>query len=134
MQNLNFNDGLVRFAINGDESRVITINPTDFGIINRFSNAQTELDKLSESYEDNEKNNIEAVAELDKKAREIIDHIVGSPVSDIVFGDVNCLSLSGGQPIFVNFLEAYKDYLEPKIKAEMKKSKARVAKYTKQVK
>lgn len=133
MQNLNFNDGLVRLAINGDESRVITINPTDFGLISRFEEVKPKLDTLLEEYSDGEKS-FENLEELDKRAREIIDYAIGSPVSDVAFGSTNCLSLAGGTSIFENFLTAYAGYLEPKIKEEFEKSKSRIEKYTKQVK
>lgn len=138
MQSLKFNDGLVRLAINGNESRVITINPTDFGILTRFEEAEPKIEKIIEDAQNKEtgdkKDGVKLLAELDKKLKEMVDFIVGSPVSDIVFGNTNCISLAGGSYIFMNFLEAYISYLEPKIKGEFEKSKAKIEKYTRQVK
>lgn len=138
MQNLNFNDGLVRLAINGDESRVITINPTDFGILTRYKEAEPKIEKIIDNatskLTDNDEENIKLLEEFDAEMKKIIDFIAGSPVSEIAFGTTNCISLAGGNYIFMNFLEAYVSYFEPKFKEEFKKSKSRIEKYTKQVK
>lgn len=129
MQSLNFDDGLKRLAINGDENRVIVVNPTDFGIVKRYKEKFPEIEKLSVETE-----NSEEIADiLDKKVREFADYIIGSQVSEIVFGKTNCLSIAGGQTVFENFLTAYMEYMKPEIKAEYERSKKRVEKYTKQI-
>lgn len=129
MQALNFDDGLKRLAINGDENRVIVVNPTDVGIIKRYREKFPEIEKLSPDTENYE----EAVNILDKKVREFVDYIIGSPVSETVFGETNCLSIAGGQTVFENFLTAYMEYMKPEIKAEYERSKKRIEKYTKQL-
>ena len=74
MTNLEFNDGLKRLAINGDENRIITINPTDIAVIKRYNEVIPQLDRLSEKYKDvPQEKTVEIISELDKKAREIID-------------------------------------------------------------
>lgn len=135
MNNLEFNDGLERLAINGDENRIIIINPTDISVIKRYNEVIPQLDELTEKYKEvPQDKTIEIISELDKKAREIIDYIIGSPVSETVFGTANCLSYAGGQTIFENFLTAYMDYMTPTIKSEYDKSQKRVKKYTNQLK
>ncbi len=129
MQSLNFEDGLKRLAINGDENRVIVVNPTDVGIVARYREKLPEIEKLSPDTE----NPDEITDVLDKKVREFVDYIIGSPVSEIVFGKTNCLSMAGGQTIFENFLTAYMEYMQPEIKAEYERSKKRVKKYTGQL-
>ncbi|MCM1508530.1 MAG: hypothetical protein NC177_15575 [Ruminococcus flavefaciens] len=126
MQSINFKDGLKRLAINGDENRVIVVNPTDVGIVARYREKLPDIETISE-------NSAESPDVLDKKIREFIDYIIGSQVSEIVFGKTNCLSMSGGQTIFENFLTAYMEYMKPEIKAEYELSKKRVEKYTKQI-
>lgn len=129
MQSLNFEDGLKRLAINGDENRVIVVNPTDVGIVARYREKLPEIEKLSV-----ENGNSEEIPDiLDKKVREFVDYIIGSPVSETVFGKTNCLSMAGGQTIFENFLTAYMEYMKPEIKAEYERSKKRVEKYTGQL-
>lgn len=138
MQNLQFNDGLVRLAINGNESKIIEINPTDFGMVSRYQKMQDKLEELTQKYSDIAENDTETgmkiLEQLDAEVRKIVDFIVGSEISDTVFGSVNCLSFAGGATIFENFLEAYSNYLEPAIKAEFEKSQEKISKYTKQVK
>lgn len=129
MQSLNFEDGLKRLAINGDENRVIVVNPTDVGIVARYREKLPEIEKLSPDTENSE----EITDVLDKKVREFVDYIIGSPVSEIVFGKTNCLSVAGGQTIFENFLTAYMEYMKPEIKAEYERSKKRIEKYTGQL-
>lgn len=129
MQSLNFEDGLKRLAINGDENRVIVVNPTDVGIVTRYREKLPEIEKLSPDTADSE----EIADVLDKKVREFVDYIIGSPVSEIVFGKTNCLSMAGGQTVFENFLTAYMEYMKPEIKAEYERSKKRVEKYTGQL-
>lgn len=129
MQSLNFEDGLKRLAINGDENRVIVVNPTDIGIVARYREKLPEIEKLSA-----ETGNSEEISDiLDKKVREFIDYIISSPVSETVFGKTNCLSVAGGQTIIENFLTAYMEYMKPEIKAEYERSKKRVEKYTQQL-
>lgn len=129
MQSLDFEDGLKRLAINGDENRVIVVNPTDVGIVKRYREKLPEIEELSGNAGDSE----EIPNILDKKIREFVDYIIGSQVSEIVFGKTNCLSMAGGQTIFENFLTAYMEYMKPEIKAEYERSKKRVEKYTGQL-
>lgn len=137
MKNLSFNDGLVRLSINNDESRIITINPTDVSIVGRYNEVIPKLDELVAKYQDTNTEDIdkatEILTELDKKAREFIDYIIGANVSDVAFGTANCLSFAGGKSIFENFLTAYMDFMTPTIQAEYEKSNKRVEKYTKQI-
>lgn len=135
MTNLEFNDGLKRLSINGNENRIITINPTDIAVIKRYNEVIPQLDELSEKYKEvPQEKTVEIISELDKKAREIIDYIIGFPVAETVFGTANCLSYAGGQTIFENFLTAYMEYMKPEIKAEYERSKKRIKKYTNQLK
>lgn len=135
MNNLEFDDGLKHLAINGDENRIITINPTDIAVIKRYNEVIPQLDELSEKYKEiPQEKTVEIISELDKKAREFIDYIIGSSVSETVFGTANCLSYAGGQTIFENFLTAYMNYMTPAIKSEYEKSKKRIEKYTKHIK
>ncbi len=129
MQSLNFEDGLKRLAINGDENRIIVVNPTDVGIVTRYREKLPEIEKLSANTENSE----EIPDILDRKVREFVDYIIGSPVSEIAFGKTNCLSMAGGQTIFENFLTAYMEYMKPEIKAEYERSRKRIEKYTGQL-
>lgn len=130
--NLNFDSGIKEYTINGDPSRVIRINPSDFGIIERAEKAKAALEKLS--IDPGEEHYAEAVLSMDRAVREQIDAIFGEGTSQTAFGDVNCVSLAGGSPIFLNFLNAILPEVEKAISDERKKSDANIKKYTSRVK
>lgn len=129
MQSLNFNDGLKRLAINGDESRVIVVNPTDMGLVSRYREKLPEIEKINIDSENSE----EIMQILDSKVREFVDYIIGSKVSDVVFGTANCISMADGKMLFENFMTAYMEFMNPEIKAEYERSRKRVEKYTEQL-
>lgn len=130
--NLSFESGVKEYTINGDPSCVIRINPSDFGIIGRAEKAKTALEKLHIDPE--EEHMSEALIAMDKAVREQIDLIFGDGTAKIVFGEVNCTSLAGGSPIFMNFLNAILPEIEKVIGEEKEKSDARIEKYTSRVK
>lgn len=86
-----------RFRLDGDDNRIIEINTSDLGIIKRLENAEEKLLKLADSVTkmditstsedgeddefDSEKFN-EALADIDKQMRDLIDYIFDSPVAD----------------------------------------------------
>lgn len=128
MQNIRFDDGFREYKINGDKSRVIRVNPSDFGIVSRLRAAQAALAELKPT------DGPEGLAEIDRAVREQIDGVFGKGTSDAVFGGTNCASLAGGKPIYQNFLEAFMPIIEADIMAEKEKSDANIKKYTSQIK
>lgn len=130
--NLNFESGIKEYTINGDPNRVIRINPTDFGIIDRAEKAKISLEKLH--IDPGEEHMSEALIAMDKAVREQIDLIFGNGTANTAFGEINCTSLAGGSPIFMNFLNAILPEIEKVVGEEKRKSDARIEKYTSQVK
>lgn len=130
--NLSFDSGIKEYTINGDPSRVIRINPSDFGIIERAEKAKAALEKLH--IDPDEEHMSEALLAMDKAVREQIDLIFGKGTAEIAFGDINCTSLAGGSPIFLNFLNAILPEIEKVVGEEKRKSDARIKKYTSRVK
>ncbi len=145
IQNLNFDDGLRRFKLNGDENKVIVFSPADFGIIERINDAYHMIDEVSKLNVDIElKADGSPVDELGKAAEVVknfretinkaINHIFGSDVASVAFGNQSPLSLVGGIPLYQRFMEAVIPVIKKEIEAEMKASQKRVSKYTSQVK
>ena len=128
MKNIRFDDGYHEYAINGDESRVIRVNPSDFGILARLNAAQNAMKGVTIE------NTPEGIAEFDRLAREQIDMVFGEGTAETVFGRINCASPAGGKPIYINFLEAFAPIIKADLEAEKKKSDANVKKYTSRVK
>jgi hypothetical protein len=87
-----------------------------------------DLEKMTKS--DDEEAIKAALRVADEKTKQEIDNVFGPGISAAVFGDMNCLSFAGGQPIALNFIDA----IAPKIKAdldkEQKASDKRIKKYT----
>lgn len=135
MKNLNINTGIKEYSINGDESKILRINTTDMNILSRISKAEKELKKIAESCNNvTEDKAIEMLSELDTKVREQIDYIFDGKVSDIIFGNINCISAAGGKPIFENFLDAVLPVIKEDISAEQENLNKKVNKYTSKVK
>ncbi len=128
MKSIRFDDGFHEYAINGDETRVIRVNPSDFGILARLKVAEESMKDIKIE------NTPEGIAEFDRLAREQIDKVFGEGTAQIVFGRTNCASMAGGKPIYINFLEAFAPIIKADVEAEKKKSDANIKKYTSQVK
>ena len=123
MQSIHFDDGYKSFEINGDVSRVLRVNLSDFGIVGRMRAALETFERLHPEATP------EGLAEADAIARDQIDNVFGDGASNIIFGRTNLLSLAGGQPVCANFLEAIAPIIKADIEAEAAKSNERIAKY-----
>ncbi len=134
MRNLNIDKGIKEYSINGDTGKILRVNTSDIGIIARFEKTESELMKIADKYSSVEENiTINTLTELDEEVKKQIDYIFGDGASNIIFGDTNCVSLAGGQPIFMNFLDAILPTIKSDIIDEQKKSKKKISKYTSQV-
>lgn len=135
MKNLNVNIGVKEYSVNGDTSRILRVNTTDINILTRLDKAETELMKIASQYENiGEEITVEVITDLDTKVREQVDYIFDGKVSDIIFGNTNCISVAGGQPIFMNFLDVILPVIKSDIVEEQEKSEKKISKYTSQVK
>lgn len=138
MNNLSYNVGYKEYSINGDESRILRIKMTDYAIFDRFTKGMKQIDKIAKEYENSTANTFDEANNLfvsvDRKIRKQIDFIFDGDVSDIIFGNTNCISIAGGKPIFENFLEAVLPVIKEDISTEQKKIERKVSKYTSKVK
>ncbi|MCQ2173314.1 MAG: hypothetical protein MJZ17_11310 [Bacteroidales bacterium] len=129
MKKLQFDNGIRELCINDNPNAVIRICTNDFSLPTRFQAMYDNVAKLLAELEPSP----EAFAKADKEIRAQVDTLLGSPVSDTVFGSVNCLTNAGGQPIVINFLEAVLPFIEESVKSENEAAKQRVSKYTEQL-
>lgn len=130
MDNLNFDDGLKSLTINGDESKVITFNPCDTTIINRFYETEK---KINENISILDNSNYEDVLKIDKFIKEQIDYIFNANISSVVFGETSCLAVSGGKYVFQSFLETLLQYVGKELEKEGKRITKNVQAYKKQI-
>lgn len=137
MQKLVFDRGYKEYQIGDDENAVIRINTTDVGILARLNEAVRNIEQIQKKYENAEKaestDAIQLITECDKDIREQINYIFCSDVCTAAFGEVNCLSLVGGKPIFENFLEVLIPVMQADFESAQKISDEKVGKYTSQV-
>lgn len=142
---IKFDEGYKEYDINGDPNRIIRVDTADYGLIERFEEAEkrikAELNKYSGvkinpdgSAEMSDKEACKAVAELSKAIREAIDYIFDYEVSSVVFGNRSPLSTRKGMPLYERFMNAMMPIIQADIEAEVKASNRRVQKYTNQAK
>lgn len=133
MAELNFETGLVTYTINGKCE--VSFNPTDSNFVERLYNAFEELDKKQEGY----RSQIEKIAdkkeifgfarERDREMRDIIDGVLGAPVSDAVFAGMNVYALAEGVPVWCNLMLTIMDTIDSTFSREQKAVNPRVKKY-----
>lgn len=141
MEKLNFKTNVKRYSLNDDESCVISINTTDYAILDRIKKATKNIERLTEEYQekkiDND-NDDEANAlfvETDKEIRKQINYIFNSDVCTMAFGNTNCFSLcDDGSALFENFINAVVPVIKSDIEAAQEKQNKRIEKYTSQAK
>lgn len=128
MNSLNFDEGYKELAINGDETRVIKINPLDVSMFKRYDEVKEEIDKaieMSKDFENKEK--------AETIIKEKIEYVLNAKCCDIVFGSQSIFSPCSGQFLFMNFLNAVLDYSKAEYAKLNNVSEKKIKKYTDRV-
>lgn len=133
MQNIHFDDGFKTYVLNGDESKVIKVNVTDFGIIDRFEKVKKDLEHLADKTTLSQSTDESEMQQTDRIIREKINYIFGSDVSSVAFGSAYCFSPSGGIPVFAHFINAIMPVIEKEMQIETDKMQLNIDKYTSQL-
>lgn len=139
MENLNFKSNVKKYSLNGDENCVISVNTTDYAILDRIKKATKNIEKLADEYQEKKINNDDEANELfvetDKEIRNQINYIFNSDVCTMAFGNTNCFSLcDDGSALFENFINAIVPVIKSDIEAAQEKQNKRIEKYTSQAK
>ena len=132
-----------RYRINGDDSKIIELNPSDFNITVRLNEAYPKLAKCesrivelnaSGDNEDNLESFAKTLSELDNEMRELIDYIFDSQVSDICCDGGSMYDLIDGymryEIIVDNLVKLYEDNISKESKKIQKRIKSHTSKYT----
>lgn len=138
MAKIKINTGVKRYEIedeNGEPLGVVSVNVTDFNIIDRIVKAKEEISKLVERVQTDissaqtieEKGRI--MAEIDAAIKRELDYMFDSNVSETVFGNKSCLSVCGGQLLITNFIAGIIPVIEKDISKARKESQDRTGKY-----
>ena len=131
-----------RFRINGDNTKIIELNPSDMNIVSRLKEAYSKLNSMAnragsllnakegDSTEEELENVSSALKTLDKEMRELVDYVFDSPVSDAVASNMNMYSLYNGQFWFEHCIEVLSNLYTNNLKEEFKKMNERMRKHT----
>lgn len=136
-----------RYRINGDDNKIIELNPTDFNITVRMNEAYPKLlecekkvTELSNSINpedeaDTLKNFAQTLDKINKEMCEQIDYVFDSDVSEICCDGGSMYDLIDGfmryEIIFDNLMKLYDSNLTAETKKVQRRIKKHTAKYVK---
>lgn len=137
-----------RIRIDGDDNKIIEINVSDMGVINRLQEAYDRLISLANTYnlQEEESNaeeadddfdvrkTVETLRTLDKEMRELVDFVFQANVSEVCASDGTMADPVNGQfrfeYIIEKFLAVYDKNFTEEFKKMSKNVKKRTSKYT----
>lgn len=124
MTNISFSTGTYKeYQLNGKET--IRVNVSDPGIIDRIQGSITKIDELKTKYSELTTDN---VGKLDREIRTMIDDVLACPgAADKAFGDISCLTIADGKPIFMSFLSALLEQLKKDITSTLEAQKVQLS-------
>lgn len=128
MKSINFAVGNYKeYAINGDETKTVKIDVSDIGFIDRFKKAVLEIEDYQKKLEAVISPDEDILVEIDRKAREILNKAFDSDVCSAAFGNKNCFSVTAnGNPIIINFLEAFVPIIQQDFKNASEDQKIKI--------
>ena len=108
MKSINFNTGIKKYSLNGDENNCIEVNVNDPNIVARITKLEddiaAEFDKLDRFLE----MSTEERSEIDQHLKDMIDEAFNADISSHVFGATNCLTpLMNGDLLIQSFIDAF---------------------------
>lgn len=135
-----------RVRINGDQNRILRINPSDMGIAKRLGEVYNKLNELTEkaanmadvdtSSDDIDKQ-LDSVKEfgakldaIDKEMRELMDYLFDTNVSEVCAPDGTMYDICDGMFRYEHIIEKVATLYENNFESEFKKMKSRVNKRT----
>lgn len=138
-QRLQFDDGLLRLDVNGNG--LLTFNPSDFNVYQRFFQLLKELPELEKRYaaevetpsstESDEEQTVELAGreldrarEMDREVKARLGKVFGpSNDFDALLGGVNVMAMgSNGERVIANLLNALAPYIEEGADRQMKRA------------
>ena len=131
-----------KFRINGDNTKIIELNPSDVNIVSRLNDAYGQLTEMAQKAgtllnEEEDANTEEelkklssALTKLDEDMRALVDKLFDSPVSAAVADGINMYSPYDGEFWFEHVIEVLSGLYENSFKDEFKKMNDRIHKRT----
>ena len=129
-----------RIRVNGDDSKIIEINFSDVGVIDRLRQVYEQLTHLANEYhldkeeasteDEDEDKIIYQLKQIDSKMRELVDFAFNANVSDICAEDGTMADPINGQFRFEYIIEKFLELYDTNFTAEFKKMSAKISKHT----
>lgn len=135
-----------RFTVDGDESRVLELNTSDFSIINRLSDSYPRLNDLAEKItnidegitggedEESMKADVdtlsERLSEWDAEIRNLIDYIFDSNVCEVCCTTGSMVDIINGTFRYEVIINSLMTLYETNINKEVDKLQKRMSKHT----
>ena len=137
-----------RIRIDGDDNKIVEINVSDMGVINRLQEAYDRLISLANTYNLQEEESkaeaddddfdvgktVETLRILDKEMRELVDFVFQANVSEVCASDGTMADPINGQfrfeYIIEKFLAVYDKNFTEEFRKMSKNVKKRTSKYT----
>jgi len=142
---IKFENPKKKFRINGDNSKMIEICPTDVNIVVRLKDVYGKLDKLAqragsllvdkddaENLTDQEKieSTADALMELDLEMRDLIDYLFDSKVSPVIADNISMYTPVNGEFWFEHCIEKLSSLYQNNFNKEFNKMKEKIRKKT----
>lgn len=136
MTNIQINDGLQTFSLNGKCE--ITYNPTDMDFIDEIYTMLEKLDAQQSEYQ-SEAAKLTKPREIfdfarkhDELMRNAINEWLGADVCTALFGRMNMYAMNGeGLPLWAGLIFAIYDTMDAAVKSESAKTSSKFDKYLK---
>ena len=132
-----------RFRIDGDNNKILELNTSDLGIIDRLRKAYPKLQKLSDKAAsikfdvDENSDDMEDIAmvadalkDVDAEMRSIVDELFEAPVSDVCATDGTMYDLFNGKYRFEYIVDTIGGLYETNLTKELKKLSEKASKHT----
>lgn len=144
MRSINFEEGLKKFCINGDENRVIRFNPGDPNLLERANESIKRIEGYQKDMEgirlnpdgtlaDDSQDGIQILKGFENLIRKETNYIFNADVYDVAFNGQSPLCTVGKKKEFL--FEAFYNVVIPMVEKEVEEfnhaSQARVEKYKK---
>ena len=132
-----------RFRVDGDNDRILELNVSDMGILDRFNDVYPKLIELAEqggaafdfddeaSTEEQIEHLGNAIKDVDTKMRKLMDKLFNANVSEVCAPDGTMWDMFDGEFRFEHIIEALTPLYGSNISTEMDKVSKRIAKHTK---
>lgn len=134
-----------RIRIDGDDNKIIELNVSDMGVVNRLQEAYDRLISLANDYnlkeeesevnadgedEDDTKAIVKTLTILDAEMRELVDYIFQANISEVCASDGTMADPINGQFRFEYIIEKFLAVYDKNFTDEFKKMSKNVKKHT----